>query len=872
MASCILDLTGLSKNTNLKWDGGNTIPDSVLKQLKNNEWVYRNAESVIINSSQKITELYGLMYNEWYVPFTSPKTNYVVIDRGNGNIQITETWYFLQSLTVDGKNTLFKDPPKKIGEKVFVGHYEPSNPNRINLGFTGQPCKKGYYGFIGNKVTQDFFEVCFVNRSIPDNVIFDFNTNSITTIDNLPFPIFAYVTITTVESVENVGTVPVIIPDDIAQKYGLGISIVDDTDACPPKKTALFSATDAIFGDVDANSTVTLPITISNDGESDLVITDVQPRSYTNFKIGDFIVGGSIENPSVLTTSITGVYKDIRIPVGQFKTFEVTYTSNGTVGVLVEEKIQYTVKRIGDFADVTETKLYSILSAKEYSADVFCEDVDFGTIDASDGVVTKDVVIKNNGNVNIELVKFELNGRDSQYFKVIGNTPLTINAGETITVQVQYVPNIVYVDFKHSATINFTFTTIDPKTGEIRTVQKSKLFSNLSASPYKDDIDDVIDDVTGTVTGDDNGVYTNKVFSIIRDRTVKITKKRTFPLWDCAGEKLHEYYTGSNGIKNDKYFLAVYNKPVGHENSRHQFDISYGHYDGSGSSYMYNESDLMPSKVMYRKYLIETYGTIYGSSGSPTKFTFRNGVTSDSVYFIQVDRNHYKDMVDPGNFELSLAPLSSSINQLYNTGSNFYVNQSSSNVFTLIDDSGDFKQDRTDRSGLMEYYHLVSGSRRDGEYGESTDNSWGLFFPKMGLFVLDAHVLDMSCSFNTVTASIDGDNIRKLFLSISGSGAPTDFRPTSESFFARSAETALVQTYFCRVNPSEFLHSNNPTYVIGSQNDIKYSYFLKEPNVYITTIGLYNRRNELVAVGKLKKPIRKTDRDSYVFQVRLRIM
>ena len=146
-----------------------------------------------------------------------------------------------------------------------------------------------------------------------------------------------------------------------------------------------------------------------------------------------------------------------------------------------------------------------------------------------------------------------------------------------------------------------------------------------------------------------------------------------------------------------------------------------------------------------------------------------------------------------------------------------------------------------------------------------------MVFPKMGLIVLDGNVLDQSCSFNTVTASIDGDNINKLFLSLSGSLTISAGRPVSQSMFARSAEKAVIQTYFCRANPGEFNYSNNPTFVTGSFNSIKYQYFIKDPKTYITSIGLYNRKNELVAVGKLKKPLLKTDKTQYVFQVRVRI-
>ena len=177
----------------------------------------------------------------------------------------------------------------------------------------------------------------------------------------------------------------------------------------------------------------------------------------------------------------------------------------------------------------------------------------------------------------------------------------------------------------------------------------------------------------------------------------------------------------------------------------------------------------------------------------------------------------------------------------------------------------------TNTEGIQDYYYVTSGSLRDGVYGNPEDDAWGVVFPKMGLIVLDGVVLDQSCSFNTVTASIDGDNIRKLFVSISGSSSPNSARIHTGSFFARSTEEHIYETYFCRANYYEFNYSNNYTYTTGSLGEIKNLMFKREPNTYITSIGLYNKKKELVAIGKLPKPVLKNEGTEYIFQVRLRL-
>lgn len=379
------------------------------------------------------------------------------------------------------------------------------------------------------------------------------------------------------------------------------------------------------------------------------------------------------------------------------------------------------------------------------------------------------------------------------------------------------------------------------------------------------EFDDLIDEIIEDLEVDDNNTYVFKKLSKVSDYDLPIRRYKTNGLFKCTGEKLSTFHTGSNLTNKQKlYYLSVFNEPYGSQDGYHQFDISYCHIGGSGSILMEDEIDLSPAKTMYRKYMMECWGTTEG------KFRFKNNKNGDYFYVIQLDRDVYKEKLDAGNFELALCELSSSTNQLVNTGSNFRASQTSTKLYTLIDESSDSKQEVVTNEGIQEYYYITSGSLRDGVYNEPQDDAWGVVFPKMGLIVLDGVVLDQSCSFNTVTASINGDNIRKLFVAISGAAVPTNFRPSS-SFFARSFETFLTETYFCRADFNEFNNSTNYTYVTGSDGNIKYDYFKKEPHAYITTIGLYNKQKELLAVGKLHRPMLKNDGKVCIFEVRVRV-
>jgi hypothetical protein len=370
-----------------------------------------------------------------------------------------------------------------------------------------------------------------------------------------------------------------------------------------------------------------------------------------------------------------------------------------------------------------------------------------------------------------------------------------------------------------------------------------------------DSFDDFIDEIIEDLETDDNNVYVFKKVSKIADYDLPTVRYKTKGLFKCTGEKLSTYYTSSLTEKQSKYYLSVFNERPETTDSYHQFDVTYCHISGSGSSYIEGEIDFYPAKTMYRKYMLECFGHTNG------KFPFKNGKNGDYFYVIQLDRTQYKEKLDAGNFEIALCELSSSGNETHGT---------SNKLFTLIDESKDSKQEIVTNEGIQEYYYVTSGSLRDGVYNESEDDAWGIVFPKMGLIVLDGVVLDQSCSFNTVTSSIDGQNSRRLFLAISGAAVPNLYRPSS-SFFARSFETFLTETYFCRAEPTEFNMSTNYTYVSGSIGALKYDYFKNRPSSYITTIGLYNRKKELLAVGKLRNPVLKTEGKICTFEVVVRL-
>jgi hypothetical protein len=88
-------------------------------------------------------------------------------------------------------------------------------------------------------------------------------------------------------------------------------------------------------------------------------------------------------------------------------------------------------------------------------------------------------------------------------------------------------------------------------------------------------------------------------------------------------------------------------------------------------------------------------------------------------------------------------------------------------------------------------------------------------------------------------------------------------------FQARRTENVSTSHYFVRANNREFNFSNNPTFVSGAVGAFVQPLFERDPHVYITTVGLYNDSNELLAVAKTSKPIAKSFDKEVAIKVKL---
>ncbi len=344
-------------------------------------------------------------------------------------------------------------------------------------------------------------------------------------------------------------------------------------------------------------------------------------------------------------------------------------------------------------------------------------------------------------------------------------------------------------------------------------------------------------------------VYTAfKVGDVVEGGVEKVTRG----LWSGNVGTLTTFFTSSAQSDTQKqYYYEIFDKVSTDATSESQFSITYGHNDGSGSL---GQNEDSPSNAIYSQYaqiLLPDNQRI---------FSF-NDVASQHIYAINLNRARLKDRLDPGNFELTLGKLDgTAIANNVNTGSNVHIH-SSNLVHELIDDSGDTQQAATQ---IGRVYNLVSGSILNGVHSPKT--YYGQVYPEQGVIVLNADTLNTKLNFGTVTGSnINGDNAFKLYTSLSGSAVIN----ANNGFAARNEERVQSTFYFVRAKNGEYNFSNNPSYTSGSNRAFAQPTFANNPKSYITTVGLYNSSQELLAVAKLSKPILKSFSNEVLVKVKL---
>ena len=294
--------------------------------------------------------------------------------------------------------------------------------------------------------------------------------------------------------------------------------------------------------------------------------------------------------------------------------------------------------------------------------------------------------------------------------------------------------------------------------------------------------------------------------------------------------------------------MEVFDKhPINDSTAEVQYSIAYGSKTGKGGLDFNDDTgaeNRSSTKAIYSQYRNLVFG------GDETQnFTF-DGYTPDDIYVININRARYKDQIRLGNVQLH---LSSSANHLLHLTDDSVTTSGSANAF---------------RAGVGREFNIVSGSNgvRLGSNNTYVTNSgsFGFIYPDAGFIILNADALDATTSnkglnlSTTVTPDNEAKNPLKLFNAIK----------LGKSFILDSAETISSKFYFVRVKNGEFNYTTNDSFT-KSDGTLQHDSMIDNPQVYITTVGLYDDNQNLLAVAKLSQPLPKDFTKEALIKVKL---
>lgn len=279
------------------------------------------------------------------------------------------------------------------------------------------------------------------------------------------------------------------------------------------------------------------------------------------------------------------------------------------------------------------------------------------------------------------------------------------------------------------------------------------------------------------------------------------------------------------------FFETVYDGAPSSISSSALIDLTFGISSGS-SLYGFSETFLKTEKNRVYKQMAKL---LLGSEDSLFQF---NNVTYHEVVFLMFKRRIYKDEVKKGNTSVVL--------QLTGTGD--------ANTLSLTD-AGAASTFTVGQAG--DEADLFSGSTKVGKVYYNVGviaYATGAHVP-VGLGHSPHWSGSAQLNKNAISGNIDNfvNGLRNHL-----------------NLIQFQNQTNLHSTiYFCRALNPDFNYSTNPTFLDADGRIIPTSGTDNQTRTYMTTVGLYDINDNLMAVAKMSEPIKKSPDSEVIVRVRL---
>ena len=336
------------------------------------------------------------------------------------------------------------------------------------------------------------------------------------------------------------------------------------------------------------------------------------------------------------------------------------------------------------------------------------------------------------------------------------------------------------------------------------------------------------------------------------DTTTDVATTRTLlheviPLTGTIVSGTYGTFPNDDNIKNYSHgmFQSVYDYPYLSSSANHIFDLTAGFDESSilsGSASSVQETKKINMYNQFSQVLL-------GYTGSTNRVRlFESDLTLDEdspmkeTIFVNLSRLLTKDEIKKGSVSITLGTASwaapfSGVKTFTDAGA-------AENAGTLNTIGGDY--------GLL---------------SSSTAGVGGVVFYQAGVMVLTSSIWTGTTDFFSQSGT--ARTIDNQLVSGSISGSADAFRHRLQNLQFNNTTEINSTVYFCRMPHNKFNYSSNPTYLNAGSIRVKNNSRNNPPISYITTVGLYNSQNELLAVAKLSEPLRKDPTNELTLRVRL---
>ena len=324
--------------------------------------------------------------------------------------------------------------------------------------------------------------------------------------------------------------------------------------------------------------------------------------------------------------------------------------------------------------------------------------------------------------------------------------------------------------------------------------------------------------------------------------------------WSDNTNLLTTFYTSSlqyiltSASSQGQFYLDVYNEnPAASSSAAIQMAIAYGNRLGSGSvNFTKDDSDsagYSAARSIYGQYRTLVHGD------ENTDFQFGN-YTPDDFYALNIERARYK----------------------YHLKNGFNLKLTSGSTSRFLTDDSNFNNGSSTLTNIGRQFNIISGTNgamytaSQTDVNVTTSGSYGFFYPDAGFLLLNGDALRTEGIVDFI--AYGGNDTGSGGSPVTDRTASFEMMNRLDQFELDSVEDLTAKYMFARIKNSEFNYTANPSF-IDDEGNLRYTSMISQPTTYITTVGLYNNDNELLAVAKLSQPLAKDFTKEALIRIKL---